>query len=45
MITDKHERILKFKKYSKEYKIQSYIHMTEFREIFRTYDIKECEKD
>jgi len=44
MLTDKHKRVLKSEKYSKEYKIQSCIYMTEFREIFRTFDRKECEK-
>jgi transposase-like protein len=44
MLNNKHRGVLKSKKYSKEYKIQSCIYMTEFREIFRTYDKKECEK-
>jgi len=44
MITDKHKSVLKSKKYSNEYKIKSCLYMTEFREIFRTFDKKECEK-
>lgn len=42
MITNKHKSILKSKKYSKEYKIRSCLYMTEFREIFRTFEMKEC---
>jgi transposase-like protein len=44
MINNKHKIILKSKKNSKEYKIQSCIYMSEFREIFRVFDKYESEK-